>query len=89
MEIKALKPTFSFKLQSRIGGAKRAALAEETDIAGLGDGSGECGVEADVRHHHAETIRSDDAHAGTAGVPEDLLFQLDPFRAGFLEARQK
>ncbi len=68
------------------GGAERAALADEADVAAAGDGGGEGGVKAGYGAHHAQAVRADDAHIAAAGMLEDLALELGAFRTGFLEA---
>ena len=49
------------------GGAERAALADEADVAGPRHGGGEGGVQARQRAHHAQAVGADEAHvAGRA-----------------------
>ena len=68
------------------GGAEGAALADEADGAGLGDGAGEGGIEAGMRHHHAQAVRADEAHLALARLLGDLPLELDARRAGFFKA---
>ena len=67
-------------------GAERAALADESDAPGPGHVRGESGIEFPARHHHAQAIRPHDAHLAAPRLHQDLPFQLQPRRAGFLEA---
>src|SRR5450755_633239 len=68
------------------GGTYRAALTDESYIAGSRNGVGKGGIEAGNRTHHAQTIGSNQAHARGAGVVQQLLFELDAMRTGFTES---
>ena len=82
METKALKPTFSRKLQSRTDGAEGTALADEADVAGPRHAFGKGGVEAGQWTHDAQAVGADNAHLRTAGAPQNFRFEL---RAGFAD----
>ena len=66
------------------GGAQRAALADETDVAGQSERFGEGRIQADVRKHDANTVWADDAHA--SALRQNLFFQLRAGGAALFEA---
>ena len=86
METKALKPTISRRRPVEHRGAERAGLADEGDVAAAGDAGGEGGVDAADGVHHAEAVGADQAHVAAAGMCQQLAFEFNPGRAGFLEA---
>ena len=84
MEMKALNPSWFVRLQSRIARAERAALADESDIAGSASGCAKVAFKPMMRQHHADAVWSNDPHR--AARVGDLLFQLAPAFADLLEA---
>src|SRR5690606_3218013 len=57
------------------GSAKRAALADECDVAGAGHHAAECCVQSGDRVHHAEAVGTDDPHAPATGMSKNLPFE--------------
>ena len=88
METKALKPTISRKRPVEHGGAERAGLADEGDVAAAGDAGGEGGVDAADGVHHAQAVRADEAHVAAPGMGQHLALEFSARGAGFLEARR-
>jgi hypothetical protein len=86
-EMKLEKPMPSRTGPVEDGGAERAGLGEEGDVAGLGHGGGEGRVHADGGHDDAEAVGADDPHLGELrprGL--ELFFELLAVFTCFLEA---
>ena len=64
--------------------AERAALTDESDIAGQRERLCERRVQTDVRQHHADAIRPDDPHLPASF--ENLLFEFSTSRSALLES---
>ncbi len=79
METKALKPTSSLRLQSRIAVQRAPPGLDEADAATLRHGAREGGIHADERTHHAEAVGADDADSVSPSGFEDTAFQFNAF----------
>ena len=73
-DTKALKPTFSRRLQSKIA-VQRATLADESDTARPRHACREGRIQACMRPHHAQAVRPDNLMPAQRA---NLMFQLRP-----------
>ena len=85
-ETKALKPTFSFKLQSRMAVQRAPLWLMKPTLPGRAMAAAKVAFKFAAGHHDAEAVRPDDAHAGLGGFRQHLAFEFHAGRADFLEA---
>ena len=67
------------------GGAQRAALADESDRSGPGNGGGEGGVQAGKRAHYTQAVRADHTNAGLLRLVQQLALEFSALRSDFFE----
>ena len=86
MEIKALKPTFSRRLQSRMAVQRAPDWLMKPRVPGLAMVLAKVALRPGVGHHHPQAVGANQAHLAFARLFEHLAFEFDARRAGFLEA---
>ena len=85
METKALKPTFSRKLQSSTAVHSAPLWLMKATLPGRATERAKGRVQPANRIHHAQAVRADEPHLAANGL-RDLPLQLLAVLAGLLEA---
>ena len=83
--MKALKPTFSPRLQSSTAVQRAPLWLMKPTLPGASHRAGKGSVEAGQRTHHAEAVRPDNAQVPSTRLFQDLLLHLGTCCAAFLE----
>ncbi len=85
--MKQLKPTISFRLQSRTAVHNAPLWLMKATLPGPRHSDGKGGIEAGQRTHNAQAIGTDYTERAAPGIRQNLLFELQAGRTGFLESR--
>ena len=86
METKALKPTFSCKLQSRMAVQSAPLWLMKPTLPGRAIPLAKVALRPVMRAHDAQAVRADHAHVPATCLFQDLPLQLGACRASLLEA---